>query len=75
MARFILDVGNIEDPKEAKKVMERVCDELGDYVARIDVVDLTNTNQLYGQEDLDEGKTNALTSEQILEHSKRCNIV
>ena len=59
MARFILDVANC-DKKEANKVMERVVEELGDKIASITLVDVSNDNQFY-----EDARKNVLTKKQI----------
>ena len=59
MARFILDVANC-DKKEANKVMERVVEELGDKIASITLVDVSNDNQFH-----EEASKNVLSEKQI----------
>ena len=59
MARFILDVANC-DKKEANKVMERVVEELGDKIASITLVDVSNDNQFH-----EDASKNVLTKKQI----------
>lgn len=46
MARFILDVANL-DEEGAQRIMERVCDELADKIVTIELKDVTNENQFY----------------------------
>lgn len=64
MARFVLDVANI-NKEEAQIIMERVCNELSDEIVTIILADVTNENQFYNQDDIEDGKTNALTQDQI----------
>jgi len=59
MARFILDVANC-DKKEASKIMDRVVEELGDKVASITLVDVSNDNQFY-----EDASKNVLSEKQI----------
>lgn len=59
MARFILDVANC-DKKEANKVMERVVEELGDKIASITLVDVSNDNQFH-----EDATKNVLSEKQI----------
>lgn len=72
MARFILDVANL-DEEGAQRIMERVCDELADTVTTIALVDVTNDNQFYNQDDIEEGNTNILTQSQIDAFNKQAN--
>jgi hypothetical protein len=59
MARFILDVANC-DKEEANKVMERVVEELGDKIASITLVDVSNDNQFH-----EDATKNVLSEKQI----------
>ena len=59
MARFILDVANC-DKTEASKIMDRVVEELGDKVASITLVDVSNDNQFY-----EDASKNVLSEKQI----------
>lgn len=59
MARFILDVANC-DKEEANKIMERVVEELGDKIASITLVDVSNDNQFY-----EDASKNVLSEKQI----------
>lgn len=59
MARFILDVANC-DKEEANKIMERVVEELGDKIASITLVDVSNDNQFH-----EDATKNVLSEKQI----------
>ena len=64
MARYILDIANIEKEETSDDVMKKILDVLYDKIARIDCIDITNENQFY-----DEWQNNMLTEKQI----RRCN--
>ena len=64
MARYILDIANIENEETSDDVMKKKLDVLYDKIARIDCIDITNENQFY-----DEWQNNMLTEKQI----RRCN--
>ncbi len=64
MARYILDIANIENEETSDDVMKKILDVLHDKIARIDCIDITNENQFY-----DEWQNNMLTEKQI----HRCN--
>lgn len=64
MARYILDIANIENEETSDDVMKKILDVLHDKIARIDCIDITNENQFY-----DEWQNNMLTEKQI----RRCN--
>lgn len=64
MARYILDIANIENEETSDDVMKKILDVLYDKIARIDCIDITNENQFY-----DEWQNNMLTEKQI----RRCN--
>ena len=64
MARYILDIANIETEETSDDVMKKILDVLHDKIVRIDCIDITNENQFY-----DEWQHNQLTEKQI----HRCN--
>jgi nucleoid DNA-binding protein len=69
MARFVFDVANC-DKEEASKVMDRITEELGDKVATIRVIDLTNTCQFSNNE-----KEDVLTKRQILNFNQKKDLL
>ena len=45
MARYILDIANIENEETSDDVMKKILDVLYDKIARIDCIAITNENQ------------------------------
>jgi len=66
MARYILDIANIENEETSDDVMKKILDVLHDKVARIDCIDITNENQFH-----DEWQHNILTEKQIKNFYKK----
>ena len=70
MARFILDVGNLESLK-VKEVCEAVCEALNTKltsgIISVNCIDITNTNQFHNRE------TNELSDNQIAQFKLICN--
>ena len=73
MARYILDVGNVKDKFEAYGIARRISRLLEHKSMVIRVIDMSNTNQLYNEDDIEKGKTNELTEEQIESFNNQCN--
>lgn len=63
MARFILDVGNL-DPVRIQKLMRNLCDDTNEIIS-ITCIDETNTNQFYT-----ETRKNRLTEDQIKNYNE-----
>ena len=74
MARFIVDVGNL-DPKDIKAINELICDSIlsKGYSGLItsNCVDDTNENQFYHE--FDNNETNELSKKQIENFKAVCN--
>ena len=76
MARFIIDIGNIEDFNMAE-VCKDISNALIEYssyyeINTVNCIDNTNNNQFYTE--FDNGETNELSEEQINNFKKVCNV-
>jgi hypothetical protein len=78
MARFILDIANLEENK-VKAICEFVCDALlnaedsakNSGIITINCIDKTNDNQFHNE--FEDGETNELSVTQIENFKKVCN--
>lgn len=75
MARFILDVANL-NPRKVKEVCEAVCEalntDLTDGVITVNCIDITNANQFHSE--FENGESNELTEDQIFTFKQVCNL-
>lgn len=74
MARFILDVGNLE-PDQIQELYKQVLkvDMVADTISTIYCIDETNENQFYADGDFEKGHTNELSEKQINHFKTICN--
>lgn len=75
MARFIVDIANLE-PHKVKEVCIAICDslntELTSGVITANCIDITNANQFHNE--FENGESNELTEDQIFTFKQVCNL-